>query len=256
VDRIVEIPIDKIDRNPNQPRKFFDDEKHKELVASVRRFGVLQPILVRPKGGRYEFVAGERRLRAAREAGLKMVPCIVKDLDDREALEISLTENLQRQDLNPIEEAEAYKMLIERYGYTQTELAKKLGKSQAHIANRLRLLKTPKSMREAILRQIISAWQAQAILGLKREEWMESLLNVVVENGYSVARIRKIVKALNEGDKRFSWGTGSGIMVYYVGFEDDVGEQLEISRDVYIITCPRNVTQKTVGGEADAKDKP
>jgi len=235
---IIEVPIDKIGRNPNQPRRFFDEEKHEELVASIRKVGVLQPILIRPKGDRYEIVAGERRWRAAKEAGLKTVPCIIRKLNDREALEISLTENLQRQDINPIEEAEAYRILIERYGYTQTELAEKLGKSQAHIANRLRLLKAPKSVREAILHQIISTWQAQAILGLKCEEWLENLLNIIIENGYSVARIRRIVKALNEGDKRFSWGTGTDIMVYYVGLEDNVEEQLEISEDIYRITHP------------------
>ena len=137
-DYIIEMDIGNIVQNPVQPRKTFEDEKIKELADSIIEKGILQPIIVREKNGKYEIIAGERRFRAATEAKLKKVPVIIKNVDDEESLELAIIENVQREDLNPIEEGEAYRVLIEKYDYTQEELAKKLGKNRTTITNKLR----------------------------------------------------------------------------------------------------------------------
>ena len=140
-EKVTQIQSKLIDTNPNQPRKHFDEESLQELAVSIKNYGVIQPILVSPKeGGRYELIAGERRLRASKMAGLSFIPAIVKQFTESEMAEIALIENLQREDLNPIEEARAYRSLMDKYGFTQEELADKLGKSRPVIANSLRLL--------------------------------------------------------------------------------------------------------------------
>src|SRR5690606_3775214 len=139
-DNVRPIPLDQVDRNPDQPRRYFDEEQLNELTESIRIHGVLEPIIVRPVEGRYEVVVGERRWRAAQLAGLTTIPAVVRPLSDREAMEIALVENLQREDLNPIEEAEAYKRLMSEFGMTQEEVAERVGKKRSTIANRLRLL--------------------------------------------------------------------------------------------------------------------
>ena len=159
------IPIDLVDRNPSQPRKHFDEGDLNELASSIRAHGVLQPILVRPMGnGRYEIVAGERRWRAAQRAGLHAIPAVVRELNEVEVLEIAIVENVQRTDLNPIEEAQGFQALIDRFGRTQEEIAEAVGKSRPHIANMLRLLKLPEELQEMVRDGRLTAGHARAIL--------------------------------------------------------------------------------------------
>ncbi|MBL8535874.1 MAG: ParB/RepB/Spo0J family partition protein [Hyphomonadaceae bacterium] len=159
------LAIDLVQRNASQPRKHFDETELAELASSIRAHGVLQPILVRPiPGGRYEIVAGERRWRAAQRAGLHAIPAVVRELDEVEVLEIAIVENVQRTDLNPIEEAQGFQALIDRFGRTQQEIAEAVGKSRPHIANMLRLLSLPEDLRDMVRDGRLSAGHARAIL--------------------------------------------------------------------------------------------
>lgn len=159
------IAIDLVQRNPQQPRKHFDEAELTDLANSIRTHGVLQPILVRPiAGGRYEIVAGERRWRAAQRAGLHSIPAVIRELDEVEVLEIAIVENVQRTDLNPIEEAQGFQALIDRFGRTQQEIADAVGKSRPHIANMLRLLSLPEDLQEMVRDGRLSSGHARAIL--------------------------------------------------------------------------------------------
>jgi ParB family chromosome partitioning protein len=166
----VDVELEDIIVNEGQPRKIFDEKKLAELTSSVAQHGVLQPLIVRPRGEKYELVAGERRLRAAKKAGLKKVPVVVKVLTDRETLEIALIENLQREDLNPLEEAEAYKKLLEEFNYTQEQLAKRVGKSRSAVANTLRLLSLHPDVRREIEKGRLTEGHARALLALPLEK--------------------------------------------------------------------------------------
>ena len=182
--KIQELPVTAVVPGKYQPRRHFADEKMKQLVESVKIHGVLQPLLVRPlDGGDYEIVAGERRWRAAQEAQLHKLPVVIKEIDDRTALEIALIENLQRQDLNPVEEAEGYQRLIEEFSYRQEDLAGQLGKSRSHVANTLRLLKLPVVVADYLREGLLSAGHARAILGAAD---MKALADIVVKQGLSV----------------------------------------------------------------------
>lgn len=159
------LPIELVQRNPSQPRKHFDEAELAELASSIRTHGVLQAILVRPiEGGKFEIVAGERRWRAAQRAGLHAIPAIIRELDEVEVLEIAIIENVQRTDLNPIEEAQGFQALIDRFGRTQLEIAESVGKSRPHIANMLRLLALPDDLQEMVRDGRLSAGHARAIL--------------------------------------------------------------------------------------------
>src|SRR5690349_10236739 len=159
------VPIDLVQRNPSQPRKHFDESELNDLAASIRSHGVLQPILVRPiPGGKFEIVAGERRWRAAQRAGLHTIPAVVRELNELEVLEIAIVENVQRMDLNPIEEAQGFQALIDRFGRTQEDIAEAVGKSRPHIANMLRLLALPDDLQEMVRDGRLSAGHARAIL--------------------------------------------------------------------------------------------
>ncbi|MCR4399837.1 MAG: ParB/RepB/Spo0J family partition protein [Syntrophomonadaceae bacterium] len=161
----VEVHISQLVRKPDQPRVHFDEETLAELAASIREHGVLQPILVRPlPSGHFEVVAGERRLRAAERAGMETVPVIIKELGDAQAAEISLVENLHRADLNPVEEALAYRQMIQSFGYTQEQLAQRIGKSRAHVANTLRLLKLTDGVLKMLAAGLLTAGHGRAIL--------------------------------------------------------------------------------------------
>ena len=158
-------PIDLVQRNPQQPRKHFDEAELNDLVVSIRTHGVLQPILVRPiADGKYEIVAGERRWRAAQRAGLHSIPAVIRELNEVEVLEIAIVENVQRMDLNPIEEAQGFQALIDRFGRTQQDIAEAVGKSRPHIANMLRLLKLPDDLQEMVRDGRLSSGHARAIL--------------------------------------------------------------------------------------------
>jgi ParB family transcriptional regulator, chromosome partitioning protein len=187
----VEIETEGIKANPYQPRKHFDEEKMEELVRSVVEHGILQPLIVRPAGDSYELVAGERRLRAARTAGLRHVPVVIKKFSSREMMEIALIENLQREDLNPLEEAEAYQRLQDEFGYTQEQLAARLGKSRPAVANTLRLLSLHVEVRKFVAAGKLSEGHARAILALPLEKQPEASRRVI-EQGLSVRETERL----------------------------------------------------------------
>ncbi|MEM6758876.1 MAG: ParB/RepB/Spo0J family partition protein [Pseudomonadota bacterium] len=185
------VPIEKIRPNPDQPRKRFDVEPLEDLVASIKEKGVLQPLLVRAVGSEFEIVAGERRWRAAQQAQLHDLPVIVRDFTDTEVLEVAIIENIQRADLNPIEEAAGYKQLMDRFGHTQEKMAEALGKSRSHIANLLRLLQLPGTVQNYVLEGQLSAGHARALI---TSDDPEGLARQVVAKGLSVRATEALVK--------------------------------------------------------------
>ena len=195
---VAEIGVDKISAARSQARKDFDDKKLEELAASVREHGVLQPLLVRKTEDRYELVAGERRLRAAKKAGLTKVPVIFLTADHEKAAEMGLIENIQRQDLNAMEEAAAYREMTEVYGHTQESLSKVLGKSRSYIANTLRLLTLDEEMKKAVEKGQISAGHGRALLAVKAEPRRKQLFERILKEGLSVRQAEEAAKALNE----------------------------------------------------------
>lgn len=188
--------IEEVKPNPYQPRKAHADEHFQDLVASIREKGILQPLVVRRKGEGYELIAGERRWRAAQKAGVKEVPIIIKDVSESEILELSLIENIQREDLNPIEEAEAFKGLLEQFHLTQEEVSKRVGKDRTTIANALRLLRLPPEIRQSLIDGKISMGHARAFLGLEGPEKQRLALKKVLAAGLSVRQTESLVKRL------------------------------------------------------------
>lgn len=191
------IPVDEIRPNPYQPRKVFNDEALKELSSSIKQHGVFTPILVKKSIQGFDLIAGERRLRASKLAGLKDIPAIIVDFDDQEMMEIALLENIQREDLNVIEEAKAYEKLIQRLGYTQEQLAHRVGKSREHITNLLRLLKLPEDVQEYVVSKQLSMGHVRALLGLKTEANMRKVAKQAIDQGLSVRKVEQIVKDTN-----------------------------------------------------------
>lgn len=185
-DEIVEIPINELMSNPYQPRKVFDEEALKELSESIKEHGVFQPIIVKKSVKGYNIIAGERRTKASELAGLKTVPAIVRDFSDEEMMQVALLENLQREDLSAIEEAKAYKSIIESLRLTQDELAKRLGKSRSHITNMLGLLRLPLSVQDMVLYGKISMGHARVLSKLENSEQIEDLANKVISENLSV----------------------------------------------------------------------
>ena len=192
------VKISLVEPNRNQPRKMFDKDSLDELTKSVKQYGVLQPIIVKKIGNRYEIVAGERRWRAAQAAGLAEVPVVVRDYDDQKAKEIAIIENIQRTDLNPIEEALAYKSLIEEYNLTQEELSDKVSKNRSTITNSLRLLKLSKNIQQYMIEGRISSGHARALLSLEDEGKRELLALDIMKRSLSVRDTEKAAKALSK----------------------------------------------------------
>jgi hypothetical protein len=192
------VKISLVEPNRNQPRKIFDKDSLDELTKSVKQYGVLQPIIVKKIGNRYEIVAGERRWRAAQAAGLSEVPVVVRDYDDQKAKEIAIIENIQRTDLNPIEEALAYKSLIEEYNLTQEELSDKVSKNRSTITNSLRLLKLSKNIQQYMIDGQISSGHARALLSLEDEGKRELLALDIMKRSLSVRDTEKAAKALSK----------------------------------------------------------
>lgn len=190
------VELSAIIANPFQPRKTFVDTSLQELAASIAAHGIIQPLLVRPQGNGYELIAGERRLRAAKMAGLKTVPAIVKPLDDRAAAELAMIENLQREDLHYLEEADGYQQLLQHFGLTQEELAQRVGKSQSTIANKLRLLRLPAQARQILLQSQLTERHARALLRLPDAKVQLEVLQVVVERGLNVRETESLVDAV------------------------------------------------------------
>jgi ParB family chromosome partitioning protein len=193
------VELQRITANPLQPRRVFDETKLEELATSIRDQGVIQPLIVRRNGDGYELIAGERRLRAAMKAGLKEVPVVVREASDNDSLELALIENLQREDLNPIEEADAYRHLHEEFHLTQEEVAEKVGKSRPAVANSMRLLLLPKEMQQDVAQGRLAAGQARALLALGNEAMMTAVARRVIAKGLSTRETERLVARLKLG---------------------------------------------------------
>ncbi|MDM5209954.1 ParB/RepB/Spo0J family partition protein [Peribacillus sp. NJ4] len=198
-DEIVrEIKLRELRPNPYQPRKSFRLEAIEELKQSIMEHGILQPIIARKSIKGYEIVAGERRYRAAKEAGLKTVPVVVRELNEQQMMELAILENLQREDLNPIEEAAAYQTLLEKLEFTQEQLANRLGKSRPHIANYVRLLSLPEGIRNYISDGEISMGHGRALLGLKKKEMLKPVVDKILKEGMNVRQLEQYIHQLND----------------------------------------------------------
>ncbi|HJF19999.1 MAG TPA: ParB/RepB/Spo0J family partition protein [Enterococcus columbae] len=198
-EEVLDLLLNELRPNPYQPRKTFDEQSLKELANSIERSGVFQPIIVRRsqvKG--YEIIAGERRFRASKLAGKTTIPAIIRDFDEEMMMQIAVLENLQREDLNPLEEAEAYEMLMKNLDLTQAEVAERLGKSRPYIANYLRLLSLPKLVKEMVQDERLSMGQARTLLGLKDKSNILKLANRCVKENLTVRQLEKLVSELNE----------------------------------------------------------
>jgi ParB family chromosome partitioning protein len=191
-----DLPVGQIIASPHQPRKRFDETALAELADSIRQHGVLQPLVVRPvDGGRHELVAGERRWRAARSVGLEQVPVVIRELDDRQAMEIALIENLQRADLTPLEMAQGLKLLAEAFALTHEDLAQRVGMSRSAVTNALRLLGLPVAIQEMLERGTISAGHARALLGCQDADWQLAIAERIAAEGLSVRTVEQLVQA-------------------------------------------------------------
>ena len=198
---LIYLPVDKITTNPNQPRKQFSESEITELSLSIKESGILQPLLVKKTGQGYELIAGERRLRAAHKAGLLVVPVIIREADEKTSQEIALIENIQRKDLNVIEQAEAYKGLIQRYQYTQEDISKKMGKNRTVITNALRLLKLPEEIKKDLLKEKISMGHARAYLGVETVSVQKEAHKQVLKKSLSVRQTENLIKKLKTAKK-------------------------------------------------------
>ncbi len=222
------IPVNEIQPNPQQPRDVFEPEAFQELVHSVREFGVLQPIVVRPSDGGFQLIMGERRWRASKEAGLAEIPAIIRDTTDENMLRDALLENLHRSDLNPLEEAAAYKQLLEDFGITQEQLADRLGRSRPQITNTLRLMRLPVSVQEKLVSGVISSGHARALLAVEGEQQVIELAEKVVKQGLSVRALEELI-SVAKGKKpkaTITAGTTGGALTE---LEDRLEERLNTS---------------------------
>lgn len=202
-EEVLDLPLNELRPNPYQPRKTFDEQSLKELANSIERSGVFQPIIVRRsqiKG--YEIIAGERRFRASKLAGKTNIPAIIRDFNEEMMMQIAVLENLQREDLNPLEEAEAYDMLMKNLKLTQAQVAERLGKSRPYIANYLRLLSLPKLVKEMVQEERLSMGQARTLLGLKDKSNLLKLANRCVKENLTVRQLEKLVSDMNEAKEK------------------------------------------------------
>lgn len=197
---VIDAPIDEITPNPEQPRESFSHEEMEELIASIKEHGIIQPLILSPLDEGYEIIAGERRWRAAKMAGMRTVPSIVRTVKEHEKLELALIENIQRQDLNPIEEAKAYKKLINEFGMTQEAVAKKVGKSRPQVANFVRLLELPLEIQESVAAGEMPYTQARTLLALDNKKAQVRLFRKIVKHGFTVRDTEKRVGAGKRSD--------------------------------------------------------
>lgn len=197
---ISKIQVDLIEANPYQPRKEFKDEEIKNLSQSIKENGLIQPILVRKKGEKYQVVAGERRLRAVKKLDLEKIKVVIKDYNEQQMMEVALVENLQRQDLNPIEEAKAYQKLMNSFNLSQAKVAAKVGKSRSAVANILRLLKLPKKIQEYVSRETIKMGHARTLLGIKKERIQLEIADKIINNDLTVREVEQLVKEFKKED--------------------------------------------------------
>lgn len=213
-EEIEDLPLAEVRPNPYQPRKNFDEKKLAELAESIRENGVLQPIIVRQSVGGYEIIAGERRCRASELAGQATIPAIIRQFDESQMMEVAILENLQREDLTPLEEAQAYEMLQKNLGLTQEEVSKKMGKSRPYITNYLRLLTLPQKTKGLLQRGELSMGQARTLLGLKDKDRIDELAKRVVKEGMPVRKVEALVAKMNErGQKQKKKNAGKSAFV-------------------------------------------
>lgn len=226
------VSIALLDINKSQPRKSFEKEKLEELSESIKQYGILQPILVNKKGDRYEIVAGERRYRAALSAGMKEVPIIVGEYDEKVAMEIAIIENIQRADLNPIEEAMAYQSLIENYGLKQEEVATRVFKSRASVTNMLRLLRLDDFVKTFIIEEKITMGHARALLAIEDREKQVEIAKEIVKRGLSVRDTEKLVKQVSKPKKEEKEEKDDGIFFkkYEENIQSILGTRVHINR--------------------------
>ena len=230
----LEVSIDLVEPNREQPRKNFDDDALQELADSIRQFGVIQPLIVQKKNDYYEIIAGERRWRASRLAGLKKIPVLVKDYTDKEAMEISLIENIQREDLNPIEEAFAYKKLMEEYHLRQDEVAQRVSRSRAAIANSVRLLNLDQRVQDMVVSEMLTTGHARALLAITDPEVQYETAQKVFDEKMSVREVERLVRKLQEGPRPEKKPPVSDtLMTVYEGMEEamkmSLGTKVKIS---------------------------
>lgn len=219
------VAITKVEPNRKQPRKLFDEDKLQELADSIKQFGLLQPILVQDRKDHYEIIAGERRWRAARLAGLKEVPVIIKNYSDQEIVEIALIENIQREDLNPIEEAQAYKRLLEEFHLKQDEVAERVSKSRAAVTNSIRLLKLNDKVQQMVIDDMISTGHARALLAVEDEEEQYNLAQKIFDEKLSVRDVEKMVKNLHKPVKAKKLDD-KALQVIYLDIEEKLKQKL------------------------------
>ena len=199
-DQAVMVPINKVEPNKEQPRKHFNEDALLELSESIKQMGIIQPIVVQDRNSYYEIIAGERRWRAAKQAGLKKIPVIIKNYTEQEIVEISLIENIQREDLNAVEIALAYQHLLDQYELTQERLSERIGKKRTTIANYLRLLKLPAPIQMALQNKQLDMGHARALISLGDPKLQVKIFEEIQEHGYSVRKVEEIVKSLSEGE--------------------------------------------------------
>lgn len=225
---VLELKISEVEPNSSQPRNIFDDEALSSLSESIKEYGVLSPIFVsKNENGFYKIIAGERRWRAAKRAGLKKIPAIIKDSNDKEIMEIALIENLQREDLNPIEEALGYKELMETYHMTQEDVSRKMGKSRSAVANTVRLLSLPESVKKHLVNKEISMGHARALLSAPSEGVMLMALGRILEEGLNVRQTESLIARLSKEPKEKKISkSDEEIMRYMATLEKNLGSRL------------------------------
>lgn len=200
---IIQLNVEEVAPNPYQPRRFFDKDKVAELAMSIKQYGVMQPISVRIiNGTSFELVSGERRLRASKMAGIKNIPAIVVDIKEQDSAALALIENIQREDLNYIEEAMGFYNLLNDYKFTQEELAKRLGKSQSTIANKLRLLKLPRAVQKLLLENGLTERHARALIKLEKEELQQKALSHILKNSYNVSQTEELIERMLKSENK------------------------------------------------------
>ncbi|MGX7132083.1 MULTISPECIES: ParB/RepB/Spo0J family partition protein [Enterococcus] len=219
---VVEIPLNELRPNPYQPRKTFDEASLQELAASIAQSGVFQPIIVRKSAVKgYEIIAGERRFRASKLAVKETIPAIIREFDEEAMMQVAVLENLQREDLNPLEEAEAYDMLMKNLKLTQAEVAERLGKSRPYIANYLRLLTLPKLVKEMVQDERLSMGQARTLLGLKKKDQILKLANRCVKENLTVRQLEQLVGQMNEAKEEKKTPRIAKVKPYYLRESED-----------------------------------
>ncbi len=227
------IRISMIEPNPDQPRKTFEEESLSELAESIKEHGVLQPIIVKQNGSMYSIIVGERRWRAARMAGLKEIPAIVREFNERESAEIALIENIQRENLSSVEEAKAFRSLIDDYGLTQEELAKRVSKNRTTITNSLRLLQLDDGILEMIETGALSAGHARALLSINGKKAQEKAAQEIVNDGLSVRDAEKLAKKYNSGaDKKKTAKKGEEKDIYIESLENELTENMKLKVNI------------------------